>query len=574
MRTLRSLRPGGTARRGVAVGAAAVVAALALAACAGDDAGTDDGTDGTAEDGGEAAGDGQTFVFGASADPVILDGAYVSDGESFRPIRQIFEGLVTTVEGSTDIEPRLATSWETSEDGLEWTFSLQEGVTFHDGEPFDAEAVCFNFDRWYNFTGIQQSGNVSYYWQTVMGGYAENEDPELPESLYSSCEATDELTATITLTRPSTTFLSALSLPSFSIASPAALEEFGADEVSGTGEEPQFTGTFGTENPIGTGPYRFVSWDRGDQLVLERNPDYWGETAIIETLVFRPIADGPARRQALEAGDIDGYDLVDPADAQALEEAGYQILLRPAFNIGYVAFNQAVPPMDNDLVRQAAAHAINREALIQANYPPGSEVATQFMPPSLFGWADDVPEYDYDPELAQQLLEESGVENPTIEFWYPTDVSRPYMPNPEANFQLMAADLEAAGFTVNVNSAPWSPDYLDATLSGQAGVYLLGWTGDFGDPDNFIGTFFQAQSPEWGFDNPEIRETLDAAEVETDEEARTALYEEANRLIMEELPGLPYVHTQPALAFAPGVENFVPSPVQNEDFGAVTLSEG
>lgn len=571
MHSIRQRTRSGGVIRLAALGAAA---ALTLAACSTDSGDTGEDTDSGEEAGEEAAsGDGQTLVFGASADPVILDGAYVSDGESFRPIRQIFEGLVTTEEGGTEIEPRLAESWETSEDGLEWTFALREGVTFHDGEPFDAEAVCFNFDRWYTFSGIQQSGAVSYYWQTVMGGYAENEDPELPESLYASCEATDELTATITLTRPSTTFLSALSLPSFSIASPAALEEYGADEVSGTGEEPQFTGTFGTEHPIGTGPYQFVSWQRGDQLVLERYDDYWGDTAIIETLVFRPIADGPARRQALEAGDIDGYDLVDPADATALEEAGFQILGRPAFNIGYVAFNQAIPPMDNDLVRQAAAHAINREAIVQTNYPPGSEVATQFMPPSLFGWAEDVPQYDYDPERAQELLAESGVENPTIEFWYPTDVSRPYMPNPEANFQLMAADLEAAGFTVEVNSAPWSPDYLDTTLSGGAGVYLLGWTGDFGDPDNFVGTFFQAQSPEWGFDNPEIRSTLDEAEVETDPDARAALYEEANRLIMAELPGLPYVHTEPALAFRPGVENFVPSPVQNEDFGAVTLSE-
>jgi peptide/nickel transport system substrate-binding protein len=561
------MRP--TTNRVTRAAALTVAAAFALTACAADGGSSDDPS-GAA--GGDTASD-AILVFGASGDPVVIDGAYVSDGESLRVIRNIFEGLVTTEEGGTEIIPSLATEWEPSEDGLEWTFTLREGVTFHDGEAFDAEAVCFNFDRWYNFSGIQQSGNVSYYWQTVMGGYAENEDESLGESLYSSCEATDELTATITLSRPSTTFLSALSLPAFSIASPAALEEYGADEVSGSGEEPQFTGTYGTEHPTGTGPFRFESWERGNQLRLTRNDDYWGDVAQIETLVFRPIADGPARRQELESGGIDAYDLVDPADVEVLEEAGFQILRRPAFNVGYVGFQQTSPPLDNLQIRQAIAHAIDRENLISTNYPEGSTVATQFMPESVFGYAEDVTTYDYDPDRARELIEESGVTDLTLEFWYPTEISRPYMPDPAANFQLMAADLEAVGFTVEPVGVPWNPDFLDAALSGGAPMYLLGWTGDFGDPDNFVGTFFQAESSEWGYDNPEVRDLLDQAEAETDEDARTELYQEANRLIMDDLPGLPYASTEPALAFRPGVEGFVPSPVQNESFNLVTVED-
>ncbi|MFC3687632.1 ABC transporter substrate-binding protein [Aquipuribacter hungaricus] len=561
-----------TSVRGAKVVALGAAAALALVACGGSDDGATQGSGAEASGGAEGASD-ATLVFGASADPVIIDGAYVSDGESLRVVRSIFEGLVTTEEGGTEIVPALAEEWEVSEDGLQWTFSLRDGVTFHDGEALDAEAVCTNFDRWYNFTGIQQSGNVSYYWQTVMGGYAQNEDETLPESLYSACEATDEATATITLTRPSSTFLSALSLPAFSIASPAALEEFGADEITGSGEEPQFTGTYGTEHPTGTGPFRFVSWERGNQLVLERNDDYWGDVAQVQNLVFVPIADGPARRQALEAGDIDGYDLVDPADVDALEEAGFTILRRPAFNVAYVGLNQSAPPLDNLQIRQAIAHAIDRENILSTNYPEGATVPTQFMPEAVFGYAEDVTEYEYDPERAKELIAESGVTDLTLEFWYPTEVSRPYMPDPAANFQLMAADLEAVGFTVNPTGVPWNPDFLDAALSGGAPMYLLGWTGDFGDPDNFVGTFFQAQSPEWGFDNPELRTLLDEAEAETDLDARTGLYQEANRQIMDELPGLPYASTEPALAFRPGIEGFEPSPVQNESFNLVTVTE-
>src|SRR5919106_765805 len=167
--------------RRFAVVAAITAGGLVLAACGGDDGGDDDGDGGGAEGG--------TLVFGASADPVILDGSLVSDGESTRPINQMFEGLVRTEEGGTETQPSLAESWEASDDGLEWTFHLREDVTFHDGEPFDADAVCFNFERWYNFTGVLQSPSASYYWSTVMGGFAANEDPALGESLYVGCEA-------------------------------------------------------------------------------------------------------------------------------------------------------------------------------------------------------------------------------------------------------------------------------------------------------------------------------------------------------------------------------------------------
>ena len=558
-------------RRYLALAASGIVA-LTLAACGGDDPaepGTTGGTGGTTTEG--------QLVFAGSAEPVVIDGAWVSDGESIRVIRQIFEGLVTTEQGGTAIQPALASEWTTTDDGLEWTFTLREGVTFHDDTPFNAEAVCFNFDRWYNFSGpIQQSAASSYYYQTVFGGFAEN-DPAydyLGESLYESCEATDDTTAVITLTRPSSTFLTALSLPAFSMGSPTAIEEFGADDVGGDGEAPEFTGTYGYENPIGTGPYMFDAWERGERVVLTANPNYWGENKpSIGTLIFRAIADGPARRTALEAGEIDGYDLVDPADAAALEEAGFTILQRPAFNVGYIGFNSSIPPLDNPLVRQAVAHAIDKETLLSTKYPEGAQVATQFQPPELFGWSDSVEEYAYDPAAAEALLAESGVANPTIEFWYPTDVSRPYMPDPEGNFELIKANLEAVGFTVNAQSAPWNPDYLAANQAGTQQMYLLGWTGDFGDPDNFIGTFFQTEQPQWGFNEPEIFDALDAAEAETDEATRTTMYQDINNMIMEFLPGVPYVHTQPAIAFRAGIDGYVPSPVNNEDFATVTITE-
>jgi len=520
-----------------------------------------------------SGGGGDTLVFGASADPAILDGPFVSDGESLRVIRQVFEGLVTTKEGSTDIKPALAKSWDVSPDGKTYTFHLRDGVKFQDGTDFNADAVCYNFDRWYHFTGILQSPSVTYYYQTVFGGFAKNEDKSLPTSLFSSCDAKDKGTAVITLSHPSSTFLTALSLPALSMASPTALKKYHADSVSGSGDSPKFNGSYGTEHPTGTGPFTFDSWTKGDKLVLTRNDNYWGKKAKVQTLIFRPIADGPARKQALEAGDIDGYDLVDPSDVASLKKDGFDILRRPAFNVGYIGFNQAMPPMDNPKIRQAIAYAVNRQKLVKTKYPAGAQVAKEFMPPQLWGYNPNVPDYSYDPAKAKKLIAQSGVKNPTLQFWYPSNVSRPYMPDPAGNFQLIKADLEAVGFKVKAKTAPWTPDYIDAVQGGKAQMYIIGWTGDFGDPDNFIGTFFQKKAPDWGFSKPDLFKKLDAAEAETDQNKRAEMYKQINAEIMQFLPGLPYVHTQPALAFKPSVKGFVPSPVNNEDFNTVYLKK-
>ncbi|HVM16177.1 MAG TPA: ABC transporter substrate-binding protein [Gaiellaceae bacterium] len=557
--------------------AALVFAFAAVAAGCGGDGGGDDGEATQTEPGqeGEAEGGG-TLVFGTAADPVVLDGALVSDGESLRAIDQMFEGLVTLEPGGTEIQPGLAESWEANDDGTSWTFQLREGVTFHDGEPFNAEAVCFNFDRWYNFPAPLQSPSASYYWQTVFGGFANPAEgsPGPDDSLYRSCEATDEHTVTLNLTRPSASFLGALALTNFTIASPKALQEFGADEGT-VDEETGFrpTGTYGTEHPSGTGPFKFESWARGDRLVLVRNDDYWGEKAKIERLIFRPIPDNAARLQALQTGEIQGYDLVEPQDMETIEnDDSLQLLDRPAFNVGYVGITQSHEPLGQLEVRQAIAHALNREQVVTDFYAGRGEVAHAFMPPDLFGYAEDVQQYEHDPERARELLQQAGVQTPVeLTFCYPTDVSRPYMPDPRRNFEAFRANLEEAGFRITPRALPWSPDYLGAVDEGNCPLYLLGWTGDFADPDNFLGTFFQTQQKAWGFENQEIFDILDRAEVEPEEDARTELYQEANRLIMQFLPGVPYVHTKPALAFQACVEGYEPSPVSLETFNTVTL---
>jgi peptide/nickel transport system substrate-binding protein len=561
---------------------AALVLALGVVGCGGgddDDEEAGGATTAAAEGGGKTGG---TLVFAGAADPVALDGALVSDGESLRVITQIFETLVALKPGTTEPEPGLAESWEANDDGTVWTFKLRQGVKFHDGSAFNAEAVCANFDRWYNFEGALQNPSASYYWQVVFGGFKKY-DPkgDAPkDSLYKSCRAVDENTAELTLTKPSATIIPALSQQAFSIASPDALTKYKADAgtVDADGVfRPE--GTFGTEHPIGTGPFKFESWTRGDRLTIARYDDYWGDKAKVDKVIFRPIADNAARLQALQTGEIQGYDLVEPQDIATIEgDSNLQIIDRPAFNVAYVGFNISKPPLDNPKVREALAYGLDRQSVVDNFYGGRAEVAKEFMPPEVVGYADDVKEYTYDPEKAKSLLQEAGVSTPVaLEFWYPTDVSRPYMPDPKRNFEAFAASLNKSGFKVTPKSAPWNPDYLGRVGDGNAGnLYLIGWTGDYGDADNFVGTFFQTPQAQWGTTkkpNKEVTDLLNQAEIETDEGKREDLYKEANRKIMEWLPGVPYAHSRPALAFAANVKGYVASPTTNESFATVSIEE-
>ncbi|MFC4062128.1 ABC transporter substrate-binding protein [Planomonospora corallina] len=557
------MRRGGMPLRRTAAMIAGSALVMSAAACGGDDPGPEGGGTETAK--------GSTLIFASSADPAILDPAFHSDGESSRVTNQIFETLVATEQGGTGVAPGLAESWKVSEDARTYTFTLRKGVKFHDGEPLNAAAVCANFERWYNFTGLAQSDSVSYYWVTVFRGFAKNESDTLGKSLYGGCEADGESTVVLKLTEPSAVVLSALTLSSFGIASPKALKEHKADEVSGTAESPQFTGTFGTQHPIGTGPFKFASWTRGDKLELVRNDDYWGEKAKLEKIIFRPIEKAADRAQALRAGSVHAFDYADPADLESLKSSGAQVLERAPFNMGYLGFSQKTEIMKNQKIRQAIAHAINRENVVKTKYGAGAKVAHAFMPDSLWSYSEDFTKYGYDTARAKQLIAESGVADPTLEFCYPSGVSRAYMVDPAGNFQLMKADLEAAGFKVVPKTSPWSPDYLNTTQAGDCPLFLLGWNGDFGDPDNFLGTFFQSYSSQWSFRNEEIFTVLGDAEKEPDQAAREELYKKANALIADFVPGVPYAQSPSFSAAAANVTGWVPSPVLNDTFATIEL---
>jgi peptide/nickel transport system substrate-binding protein len=404
-----------------------------------------------------------------------------------------------------------------------------------------------------------------------MRGYAET-----GTSIYGGCEAVSDTEVTLTLTQPFAGFIPALSLPSFAIQSPAALEEYAADEVGGTAEAPVLS-EYAQGHPVGTGPFKFESWSPGESVELSAYEDYWGEQGQVQEIIFQVIGDTTARRQALESGSIDGYDLVAPADLGSLEEAGFNLVNRDPFNILYLAMNQAVPALADIKVRQAIAHAIDKEQLVTQVLPQGTEVAREFMPPAVIGWNEDVTQYEYDPEAAQALLAEAGYNesNPlTLQFNYPVNVSRPYMPNPEQIYTNLASQLEAVGIVLTPVGEDWNPTYLDRIQGGaDHGVHLLGWTGDYNDPDNFVGTFFASPGNEWGFINEELTSALTEARGLATEEEQEAAYLAVNEQIMEFLPGVPLAHPVPTLAFAERVTSYPASPVQDEVYNLIELSE-
>ena len=521
---------------------------------------------------------GGSLIFGAAGAPSHFDPLYATDGETFRVVRQMSEGLITFAPGTADVAPALAESWTTSEDGLTWDFAVRQGVTFHDGTPLDAEAVCYNFDRMYNQTGA--GATQAQYWADTMGGFADQTDVD---SLYESCTATDAATAQIKITRYTSKFPAILGLPSFSIQSPTALEQYDANNVVAEGESFIYP-SYAMEHPTGTGPFIFGSYDQANQTVtLLRNENYWGDKALLDELIFRIIPDETARRQELEAGTIDGYDLPNSGDWQALTDAGANVQVRPAFNILYVGFNPSTNPALKDLnVRKALAMALNREEFVSSQLPEGAEVALEFYPDTVDGWTDTVEKYDYNPEMAKQMLADAGYADLTIDFWWPTEVSRPYMPAPENVFQAFKADLEAIGVTVTETSKPWNGGYLDGVevvpaerADDAADMFLLGWTGDYNTPDNFIGTFFSGTDNRFGTEGYEwgtqLSDDLKAADSIPDDAERTAAYVKLNeQLLGEYLPAIPISSSPPAIVVAGNVTGLVPSPLTDEKFNTVS----
>jgi peptide/nickel transport system substrate-binding protein len=493
-----------------------------------------------------------TIVVGLQAEPVTLDPHQVTDYNTGRAVDPMFERLVRFKDESTELEPGLAEKWDVSSDGLTYRFSLRSGITFHDGTPFDADAVVFSILR-------QIDPNHPYH-DTGEFAYA-----EFTFGKVQSVKAVDPQTVEIVLKEPYAPFLSNVAIHAASIVSPAAVQKYGRDF---------------SKNPVGTGPFRFVEWKPGVEVILERNPNWWGGQPQVERLIFRPIIEDRARLTAFEAGSIDFIVNIPPDDLPRLKQSpDVTVLEQPGMHVWYIVFNCRREPFNKKEVRQAVNYAINKEAIVNELLKGTGVLAKGPLPPVVWGYTDAVPDYRYDPAKAKELLAQAGYPNGfKVTFWVPESGSG--MQQPKAMGAAIQADLRAVGIEAEIQTFEWGT-YLDKVLGNPdelPEMFEMSWIGDNGDPDNFLFILLSGDAwPPNGFNmgyykNEQVDELLRQAQRLNDRAKREQLYQQALKLLVEDAPWAWIDHETQIVAMKKFIQGFKLHPTGVFRFQNVTLA--
>jgi peptide/nickel transport system substrate-binding protein len=479
------------------------------------------------------------FIVGRGGDTVTLDVGVATDGESWRVIAEINEPL-TRLEGTTTKPiPWLAERWETK-DSKTWTFFLRKGVKFHNGNPFNAEVVKWNMDRWRDAENKFRFGRKFEYYTKEFGKDYAIEDIKI----------IDEHTIQITLANPTAVLPTKLSLGGvFSMLDPKEVEKQGDKYGTPAGKA------------VGTGPYKFVEWVKDDKIVVERNESWWGGPPRLAKIIWRSIPDNSARFAELKAGTIHQADVAQTDLPTAAKDANIKVNVLPSLSTGYIAFQQCTKPFDKVEVRQAIAHAVNWGALIKPFYGEYGELAGSFQPPTILGSNPDVKPFEYNPTKAKELLAKAGLPNGfETDFWY-IPVIRGYFPDSKAIGEAIAADLAKVGIKVNLKTKDWGA-YLQDRLDGKFPMWMLGWGSDNGDPDNYLGWHFYhpvgQPNKEDCYANDKVAELLIKGRVEADPAKRDLLYKEAEKLIHDDAARIPVVWAKGTAVFRAEVKGYVP----------------
>ncbi|WP_209017475.1 ABC transporter substrate-binding protein [Roseibium aggregatum] len=474
------------------------------------------------------------LVVGQIAEPKSLDPHAVTAVNDFRILVNMYDGLVRYKDGTLEVEPSLAESWTISDDGKTYTFKLKEGVTFHDGSPFNAEAVKFNFDRMldekhpYHDTGPFP---LSFFFSTV-----------------EDVTADDDLTVTFKLSAPYAPFLSNLAYPTGLIVSPAAVEKFGKD--------------FG-RNPSGTGAYKFAEWDANAKTVVVKNDAYWDGAPELEAIIYRPITDANTRIAEMLSGGLDVMVEVPPDSLQQFKsDSTFKVLEQAGPHVWFLILNAKEAPFDNKLARQAANYAINKQALVENILQGTAEVAAGPTPPA-FAWAynEGLEPYPYDPEKAKELLKEAGYNGEEVTFYVTEGGSG--MLDPIAMGTAIQADLQAVGMNVKIETYEWNTflGKVNPGLEGKAGMAEMAWMTN--DPDTlpFLALRTEAMPDKGGFNsgyysNAKVDELLEKAREVTDQDERAKLYKEMQEIVQEDAPWVFVANWKQNAVIKAAVEDF------------------
>jgi peptide/nickel transport system substrate-binding protein len=506
-----------------------LIAVVLLSGCGGTDNGSTDngGTDVEPEN---------DLIIAIGAEPENLDPLKMMSSPAATISEHMIESLIyLDVDGT--LQPALAESWVPTEDGLAWDLKLREGVQFHDGTPFNAEAVKFNLDR---FAGLSNPDNKAVY------AFLLSEVKEV--------EVVEEYLVRIHLNRPFAPIASHLSHSFIGMHSPASLEALAATEY--------------VEQPVGTGPFKFESWARGQEIVMTKNDSYWGGAPQLNSVTFKFVPDAGSRVMMLEAEEVHAIMAVPPTDISRLESVdGIDVVRQTSVRLIYLGFNQERELFKDVRVRQALNHAIDKDALISTVFQGVGQPSTAPVVPAIFGY-NDVGPYEYNPEKAKQLLADAGyADGFEITLFHPTG----RYPQDATVAVAVQAMLAEVGITATLETREWGT-YLDTVIvppeESQHDIFMLGWGTVTLDSD--YGLYALFHSSQWPpannvsyYNNPEVDELLDEARVTPDRAVREDLYHEAISKIWEDAPWLFLYDEGQVNAVRSNVKGLIHHPLEN-----------
>lgn len=534
-------------RSGIRTLAAATVAAAALAV----------GFSGQAQ----AA---KTLVYCSEGSPENFNPQLNTTGTSFDAARPVYDRLVDFVPGTTETRPGLAESWTVSADGLTYEFKLRKGVKFHSSKTFtptrefNADDVLFSFNRMWKkdspYHGVS-GGAYDYFGDMGMA------------DLLASIDKVDDHTVRFVLTKPNAPFIANLAMDFATILS---AEYADALLKAGTPEKLD-------QEPIGTGAFSFVQYQKDAIIRFKANDAYWAGKPKLDNLIFAITPDASTRWAKLKAGECNIAPYPNPQDLDAMKATpGITLMQQPGLNVGYLAFNTQKPPFDKKEVRQALSMAIDKAAIIKAVYGAAGQPAVNPIPPTIWSYNKSIADYAYDPAKAKEILAAAGVTGEIETDVWAMPVQRPYNPDAKKIAELIQADLAAVGFKAKIVTYEWG-EYRKRCQNGEHQMCQLGWTGDNGDPDNFLYTLLgcDAARPGGGnlakWCNKDFDDLVRKAQAVSDIAERTKLYEQAQVIFHEEAPWFVIAHSVVSEPVSDKVVNYKISPLGSHEFKEVDM---
>ena len=507
----------------------------------------------------------KTLVYCSEGSPEGFDPALYTAGTTFdASSHPVYNRLVEFETGTTNVVPGLTESWSASADGLEFTFNLRKGVKFHSNKmfapsrDFNADDVIFSFDR-------QRLADNPYH--TVSGGTWEYFSGMSMPDLIKEIVKVDDYTVKFVLNRPEAPMMANLAMDFASIVS----AEY-ADAMLAAGTPEMLN-----QAPIGTGPFSFVAYQKDAVIRYAANPDYWNGASPLDNLVFAITPDASVRYQKLKAGECHVMPYPNPADIAAMKADKDVVMMeQEGLNVGYLAYNTQMAPFDNAKVRKALNMAIDKQAIIDVVFQGSGQVAKNPIPPTIWSYNDAIVDDPYDPAAAKAMLEAEGVKDLSMKIWA-MPVQRPYNPNARRMAELMQEDFAKIGVTVEIVSYEWG-EYLDRSKAADRdGAVLLGWTGDNGDPDNFLAVLLgcdgvtRSNRAQWCY--KPFDDLVQKAKSESDVAERTRLYQEAQVVFKDQAQWATIAHSVVFMPTRPEVKGYKVHPLGGHIFYGVDLAE-